>query len=152
MSNREPKGRIVDYILSGIIPAGQQSANLDETISEAHVFRCEEVGVMFTTLEDVAGDITDTGVCPFRVLLQDEGRKYNFQSKMTPADLFRGQGRRKSSSAVNNATAPAQNAVYNFKDHDYIYTDKITATVANDSNTDNEIWLMFSGRELKVQR
>lgn len=146
MSNAQ--GRLKMWLLTATVPANTQDFVIEKTLGENVQFVSEELGGLFETLHNDGSDIVDTGVCPFRISLQDAGRNYLFTDNYTPADLLLSAGRRKSVKATNNSTAPAGGNVYQYIKFNHTFTNKIECKVANDSNVDQQIWVMFKGREI----
>ena len=137
------------YTLSALIPANSSDFVIAKDIDGSVIFEADEVRGSFECLESGETGITDLGVCPLAIKIVEGGTDYQFNDNFTPADMLLSPGHKKSSRAINNDSAPIQNAPYKLWDFKHTFTKRIELRVSNSSDIDNWIWLVFDGYETK---
>lgn len=138
-------------LLNDVVPAGQQKL-ATVAISNLGHFLCNKITGSFETLEDINGDIVDTGVNYLKGKLVDGSNQRALFNDMIPLNMFLSGGHTRSATATNNLTTatPSGNLFYPIE-LNYLFTinSEIQLVVYNSSNVDLEYNIMFHGDRIR---
>lgn len=138
-------GRNKEYVVEGEIAPGA-TVTLPKELDGSEYFHCYEVIGTFTTLWDVGGDITDTGVDPFVLEVKETQKNYSYFDKPQTATQFLVPGRVPDMSAVNIADVLPANPIIRPVPFPQTFENKFEVRVTNISNIANKIKITFRGR------